>query len=726
LSLKRAKKDPWENADKHIPGAFVRGTVTRFSSNEVFVQLDDGIDGVMSEKEIVPWDIDKPSNILEIGDRIEAEVLRRDEEKKQIVLSMKSRLLKLEEQFGKAISSKQISEESQQGIPPLGGEFLKEEDERFEDETLEAEFIEDEEETEGELIDEQKEKVEVETSKVERRKPIRTILVADDLNDVCQAIQMMLEEMGYEVDTVQEPQQCVTMALEHKYDLILIDAHMPKNKEGLDAAKKILEQWQSACVVIITGQDIVGIIEYISNYELNVAGILVKPISKVSLKSTIEQIEATGHGPWPNISDEKTTQESRFIQQIRQIRREQRPLKVLLTDLLKEITTKRDASRRGVIISHHAITNETRLVASVKISERALKRADGRLGGRLRYSPVTDVIYRREHIIEYDVRKYASGRFRYFFPIYPNLRSCIAVPIEAAGDIGYGLFLFHLEPGHYRPDDLPRAEAVAAQAGTIISERRLIKEIAREQRFTLLGQVSSGLGHELRNRLQPIESVDTLNSCLENLRKRLKDGSVVLSERELNELTEPVNLLAESKKKMTDLVEALLELTGEKQYSAVDVNTCVERACMAANHDANKHHVKLVRELDTTLPQIQGSAVELEQVFLNIILNGIQNMENAPRKLGEVRIETKHEPKDNEYPVKIRIIDTGPGIRAKYKDRIFDAMFSTKEKGTGMELFMSRVLITAMGGKLELEDTAIHVGSSFKIELPIATVKEGN
>jgi two-component system NtrC family sensor kinase len=133
-------------------------------------------------------------------------------------------------------------------------------------------------------------------------------------------------------------------------------------------------------------------------------------------------------------------------------------------------------------------------------------------------------------------------------------------------------------------------------------------------------------------------------------------------------------------------------------------------------HEAAKAQVELVPELDW-VPPVRGNRLELEQVFMNVLLNAIQQMPLARRRRGRVTIVTRYCPEDEQFPVKVRFIDTGPGIHSKHLEKIFEPMYTTKSKGTGMGLYICRELLALMGGQIQVEETAILVGTTFLVAL---------
>ncbi len=114
-------------------------------------------------------------------------------------------------------------------------------------------------------------------------------------------------------------------------------------------------------------------------------------------------------------------------------------------------------------------------------------------------------------------------------------------------------------------------------------------------------------------------------------------------------------------------------------------------------------------------------AVRLEQAFVNVILNAIQQTFLA-KGGGDVEIQTQFH--DSATPIQIRVRDTGPGIHLQHQERIFDLGFSTRPGGTGIGLFVTKNMLESLGGQIRIEESIVLVGTSFLIELPVIVPAE--
>jgi len=132
-------------------------------------------------------------------------------------------------------------------------------------------------------------------------------------------------------------------------------------------------------------------------------------------------------------------------------------------------------------------------------------------------------------------------------------------------------------------------------------------------------------------------------------------------------------------------------------------------------NEANRHFVDIRTDVAEGLPKVMADRVQLQQVFMNLMLNGIQAMEKTG---GVLTIKVELRPDDQ---VQISVGDTGVGLPADEADRIFDAFFTTKPEGSGMGLAISRSIIESHGGGVWASANS-GKGATFHFTLPAAAV----
>jgi len=130
--------------------------------------------------------------------------------------------------------------------------------------------------------------------------------------------------------------------------------------------------------------------------------------------------------------------------------------------------------------------------------------------------------------------------------------------------------------------------------------------------------------------------------------------------------------------------------------------------------EIRKQQILLARELHPDLPQTIGDRTQLQQVFMNLVMNAIESMTKVTNRERLLLVKSYVRDVGN---IEITIEDSGSGIDPFEKDRIFDAFYTTKSEGMGMGLFICRSIIEAHGGRLWASPGA-HCGSVFHVVLP--------
>lgn len=228
------------------------------------------------------------------------------------------------------------------------------------------------------------------------------------------------------------------------------------------------------------------------------------------------------------------------------------------------------------------------------------------------------------------------------------------------------------------------------------------KKVIQTQRLASVGKLAAGIAHEINNPLGGI----------------LVFSSLVLEEMEKNNPNrENLEEVIKQTMRCRDIVKGLLQFSRQEQVKTdyVKVNEILNTTLGLIEKQALFHNIQVVRELQPTLPSILGDDSQLEQVFMNIILNAVQAMDEA----GTLTISTNH---DQKYDlVMIEFSDTGCGISPELIDRVFDPFFTTKEvgKGTGLGLAIAYGIISKHQGRMSVQSKEGE-GTTFTIKLPVA------
>jgi len=236
-------------------------------------------------------------------------------------------------------------------------------------------------------------------------------------------------------------------------------------------------------------------------------------------------------------------------------------------------------------------------------------------------------------------------------------------------------------------------------------------EVAQGEKLAAIGQLASGIAHELNS---PLTGILTFTSLL---RKKMSDGS---------QDGEDLDLVIRETKRCASIIRRLLDFAREKVpvKGRVNLNQLIDDTVRLINRPASLDHVVITTNLDADLPLIWGDADLIKQVLLNVLVNAEQAISGAGTVAIESRVCVAGAPSSagvNALPmVEIAIRDTGCGIPEANLQRIFDPFFTSKEvgKGTGLGLSVSHGIIKSHGGEIKVE-SVVGTGSTFRIYLPI-------
>jgi PAS domain S-box-containing protein len=232
--------------------------------------------------------------------------------------------------------------------------------------------------------------------------------------------------------------------------------------------------------------------------------------------------------------------------------------------------------------------------------------------------------------------------------------------------------------------------------------RQLEADLAHMNRVSMMGELAGSLAHEIK---QPIAAAAiNANVCARWLRRDTPD---------IAEASEAASRMISDITRAADIIERVRSLyRGDTaQREPVDVNAII-REMIVLLRDAAKRNAILIRtELDAGLPMIPADRVQLQQVLMNLMLNGIDAMKDTR---GELTVTSK---RADDGQILIAVSDSGCGLPANGGDRLFAAFFTTKPQGTGMGLSISRRIIESHGGRLWANANTGR-GATFQFTLP--------
>jgi PAS domain S-box-containing protein len=229
------------------------------------------------------------------------------------------------------------------------------------------------------------------------------------------------------------------------------------------------------------------------------------------------------------------------------------------------------------------------------------------------------------------------------------------------------------------------------------------EQLVRSERLAAIGQLASGVGHELRNPLGAIKN------AVFYVRRKIAGSELSATEPKVLEFLDIIDgEVGSANKVITDLLG--LSRVAKPTVSPVNIGGVIEDAL---EHVTMPENVKLTKDIDPGLPRVLVDADQIRQVFINIIINAIEAMPEGGRL--KIRAISKAE------FVSIEFADTGGGIPASSMDKIFDPLFTTKAKGIGLGLAMCKSISERHGGDIAVKSNE-GKGATFSVSLPVQVV----
>ncbi|HEV3410551.1 MAG TPA: ATP-binding protein [Chthoniobacterales bacterium] len=240
--------------------------------------------------------------------------------------------------------------------------------------------------------------------------------------------------------------------------------------------------------------------------------------------------------------------------------------------------------------------------------------------------------------------------------------------------------------------------------------KELEQDLKRADRLAITGTIAAGLAHEIRNPLGGIKGAAQL------LRRSLEPASA------LRPYTE---IMIREVERVNQLIEQLLDLSRPSALQLVPLNIheILDEVLLLETEDTGGRELSIRKRYDPSLPPIRGDRARLTQVFLNLIKNAIQSMENAGAVTITTRLETDYHIREagagrNRF-IWVEVADQGGGIREEDLAHIFSPFFTTRHNGTGLGLAICYRIVQEHGGLIRVESIEGE-GSTFKVALVVA------
>lgn len=248
--------------------------------------------------------------------------------------------------------------------------------------------------------------------------------------------------------------------------------------------------------------------------------------------------------------------------------------------------------------------------------------------------------------------------------------------------------------------DISQRKQEAAQ----IQQQR--DELSHLSRVAMLGEMSGAIAHELN---QPLTAILCNAQAAQHILKR-----VFPQQHGIDEILEDI---VSEDKRAGEIILRMRELLkkGEVHHQPLDINDVVRKVIVLEHSDLISRNIAVATDLSTDLPMAYADSVQIQQVLLNLIINGSDAMRMNSTNERLIKIHTC---RDSENFVRIMVSDCGPGIETDRMETIFEPFYTTKSHGLGLGLTICRSIVIAHGGNLWVTNND-HIGATFHVTLPI-------
>ena len=235
--------------------------------------------------------------------------------------------------------------------------------------------------------------------------------------------------------------------------------------------------------------------------------------------------------------------------------------------------------------------------------------------------------------------------------------------------------------------------------------KKIHGQLFRSEKLASIGKLAAGVAHEINN---PLTGVLTNASLLLD---DLEEG---------DERREDVKVIVDETIRCREIVKRLLDFARQTKprKTLTNINTLIDNIIMLVRNQTSFRNITIDRNLDESITEVMADMDQIQQVFINIILNASDAMSEG----GKLTIESRVG-KNGDF-IEIEFTDNGCGISEEEKRKIFDPFFTTKESGTGLGLSISYGIIERHGGTINV-DSSPGIGTIFTITLPIISIEEG-
>ena len=537
----------------------------------------------------------------------------------------------------------------------------------------------------------------------------RTVLIVDDDKIIREQLRKTLKRGFFEVFLAGDGKTALEIFLREEIDILLLDIKLP-DMDGLEVLEKVKEGKPDCEVIVITGFGTMEIA--IQSLRRGAIDYIEKPIEADELSAALGRAQE-------KLAEKKQLSYKNTLLVIDDEEETAKRLKAFLEKEGYESFSALNGKEGLNIIEDNKIDV---VITDIKMDDmdgiEVLRRA------KRMYKDIEGIMITGYSDQELAIKSLRAGAIDY-----------ITKPVnldELLFSVKRAIETINLNRNRlYRNRELKISAEIISKMNeeleTRIKERS--KELTQTQaqlfqtsKLATLGEMSAGLAHEMN---QPLGGISLVAKNLGKLmeRGRLTDEEIESGLRDIEA----------SVKRMSKVIQHIRTFARQDtlEFVRVDVNETIDSALSLLGEQLRLREIEVLRELSPALPRIAGEPYQLEQVWINLIANARDAMDEKEKQISDGRLEianyektlnisTIHHPKSGVPSVEVLFSDNGIGLTEEQKGKIFEPFFTTREvgKATGLGLSISYGIIESHKGKIEVESKEGE-GATVRVVLPI-------
>ncbi len=663
LSHRQTLADPWDAfVQRHREGDVVHGWVKDIEPRQgVYVEILPGVDGLIPRRELAPWPVARPEDVLRVGDSVEVVITAIRPTIRQVDLSLRERVLR------------------DHRTRRLAWELGVQEDGRG----LFCHRV--------------------------RRRPsaLPRLLLLEDRTDLALSFARRAQAQGWEVRlsvSLAEARDLLPDSGPCPFDAVLVDVGLPDGS-GLHFVEQLRERWPEIPAAVTSTEGRLASIEP----RLQALGVdrFPKPWDPQELQAWLDSIRAEERED-SRVARSPRARDVRVQEPLSPLQMPSETSELENVQQILEVTCRAVKADAGLVARLLPAQDRVELIASWgRVSRKAAP------CHFLADSPVGDVI--REGRLLFERQATRGHRRNYFANLLRCLpfESCIGLPVHGTYRPVHALFVFHRDAGRFSRRHLRRLLAQATVLAGVLDREAFSRLLEANSQVMLAGWLASAAAHEMAN------AVNAMDVALANLEPLLQSRDAVDED-----IQAEVQVLQHNVQTLRHLLDGFGGLASQRQERPVALHELLGRLQRVLRPLAAREQVRLEFVLDPALSrwQVRGSATAVCQIVLNLALNAVQHMADLPpveEWRGLLYVRAALVDGDPGPHVLIQVEDTGPGVHAEHRDRIFEAGFTTRPGGSGLGLAIARSLAASLGGRVWLEESMPLVRTVFQVTLPL-------